>query len=594
MKYLKITSMGLLAMALAACSSDDEALTSEELTRGVVKTEFNISVPPQTGTRMSEAVTQAQATPVFRGMQGIVMIPFGKNGAIAKTDVRLGDNLVLATQNAIPSIQAPNTIDALNANGTTSQLYKDVEVPIGTRSFLFYGEAKRTEATNQAQVLGQLNRTPETLNSNTPEGIKFDLETIYKEDTPDQMGTDLAAYLTFIANAKGEGTADWALADNMYNPLRKQFLNITGDDTTGKLMAGSSADVQALVQDLYTKLKDANNATATAIKTAILNATYAADSNNDGTLEFVVAKVGDLTDATKCYPSNIYLPDGAAVVQWTGSAFEVMTTNKDLGVNVAQLDRYAYPASLFYRANTVINTDNESKQALYTDGSRTWPELLEQYTNKPGTVAVNTKSIALVDQIQYAVGRFDVKVKATSNTLQDNEDKNITVGTDKFPVTGVVIGGQKQVDFEFKPVDEANEMTIYDNQVEANKYLTYTTDAPLVNRTLVLQTNNVTVRKVKFAIEFQNNSGEAFLGKDGLVPNGCKFYLLGEMDMDEEGLDKKVDHVFVQDYVTTVTATVGSLKKAYNIIPDLRAPKLELGLSVNLEWQAGNVFTADM
>ena len=33
-----------------------------------------------------------------------------------------------------------------------------------------------------------------------------------------------------------------------------------------------------------------------------------------------------------------------------------------------------------------------------------------------------------------------------------------------------------------------------------------------------------------------------------------------------------------------------SLKSAYNVIPDLRSPKLEFGLSVNLEWKEGLTF----
>ena len=116
---------------------------------------------------------------------------------------------------------------------------------------------------------------------------------------------------------------------------------------------------------------------------------------------------------------------------------------------------------------------------------------------------------------------------------------------------------------------------------------------PVVNRTLVLETAEANDAVVKFAIEFQNNSGNAFVGKDGVIPNGCKFYLLGELDMSKL-TNPTVPSIFKQDYVTTVIATVQNLKNAYNIIPDLRAPKLELGLSVNLEWQAGNVFTTEM
>lgn len=610
MKYFKIASMGMLAMMLAACSSDDEALTGEELTRGVVKTEFNISVPPQAGTRMSDAVTQSAGTvAAFRGMQNVTMIPFATNGEIASTDIRLGNNLTLITTGAVPAIQTNNTIASLNNNGTNSQYYKDVEVPIGTRSFLFYGVATDATATSPAttqEVNGAL--TISGTEGNTPAGITADLVPIVTATETDAMATALVEYLTAIANAKdtNDTNADWSLATNMYNPLRNAFLNLNG--TTASPMAGSSADLQALVQDLYTKLSDATNTTATAIKTAILTKATAA---TDGKLTFD-SSLGNTSNPTACYPSKIYLPDGAAVVLWntTSNAFEVVTAAQNFGVNVAQLTKYVYPASLYYRANSQISIDDENTHAEdYTAATTTsWDRktsdteydansLLGKYPTHQGVVTVNTKSIAMEEQVQYAVGRFDVKLKAAAATLVDGEDASIALGTQNFPITGVIIGGQKQVDFEFKPVATAAEYTIYDNQMATTSYLLTSTltddNLPVVNRTLVLETAEANDAVVKFAVEFQNNSGKAFVGKDGIIPNGCKFYLLGELDMSKL-TNPTVPSIFKQDYVTTVIATVQDLKNAYNIIPDLRAPKLELGLSVNLEWQAGNVFTTEM
>ena len=605
MKYFKIASMGMLAMMLAACSSDDEALTGEELTRGVVKTEFNISVPPQAGTRMSDAVTQSAGTvAAFRGMQNVTMIPFATNGEIASTDIRLGNNLTLITTGAVPAIQTNNTIASLNNNGTNSQYYKDVEVPIGTRSFLFYGVATDATATSPAttqEVNGAL--TISGTEGNTPASITVDLVPIVTAETTDAMATALVDYLTAIANAKDatDTNADWSLATNMYNPLRNAFLNLNG--TTASPMAGSSADLQALVQDLYTKLSDASNATATAIKTAILTK---ASADTDGKLTFD-STLGDTSDPTACYPSKIYLPDGAAVILWntTSNAFEVVTAAQNFGVNVAQLTKYVYPASLYYRANSQISIDDENTHAAdyttswdnMTGGAYDANSLLGKYPTHQGVVTVNTKSIAMEEQVQYAVGRLDVKVKAAAATLADGEDASIALGTENIPITGVIIGGQKQVDFEFKPVASAAEYTIYDNQMATTSYLLTSTltddNLPVVNRTLVLETAEANDAVVKFAVEFQNNSGEAFVGKDGVIPNGCKFYLLGELDMSKL-TNPAVSSIFKQDYVTTVIATVQNLKNAYNIIPDLRAPKLELGLSVNLEWQAGNVFTTEM
>jgi hypothetical protein len=62
--------------------------------------------------------------------------------------------------------------------------------------------------------------------------------------------------------------------------------------------------------------------------------------------------------------------------------------------------------------------------------------------------------------------------------------------------------------------------------------------------------------------------------------------------------------VFLQDYVTKANFTIkaGSagvtnntgLGNAYGVIPDLTSPTMELGMSVDLTWQAGITFTLDM
>lgn len=573
-KYLVFGMMGAIALSFTACSTSDEDLALQEnLEKGVVKTQFNIAIPAQAKTRMSEANTQAQTTPVFLGMEKIHLIPFAKNGKIAATDNRLGNELTLSTTGAVPTITAANTISSLNANNN-SQLYKDVEVPIGTRSFLFYGVAPKEG--NTADVYGQLNAAGLANTEQTPASIKFDLQSIIAEGAAtDAKATAIVTYLNLIANGN-----DW---DVETDPLHEMYVNFIS------LKAGSSADVQALVQDLYTSLQTKGDATSAKIKEDITNATYASASG--ATLTF--------TEAISGYPANIKLPDGAALVAWneTDKKFEVATdleykdSENAILFNVPTLQDYVYPASLYYRANSLINTATASKEEFYygTTAKATWPEVLAEYEGKPGVVSGETKSVAIVDQIEYAVGRMDLKVKAGGGTLQDKDNKAFNASD--MQVSGVLIGGQKQVDFEFLPVASAPEKTIYDNQVEEN--VTLSTTETVANRTLVLETADDT--EVKFAIEFVNN-GEAFRGFDGIVPTGCKFYLIGALKAEyaTSAATTILNKVFKQDFVTTVIANIGSLKNAYNVIPDLRAPKLEIGLSVNLEWQEANTYNVPM
>ena len=634
MKKFMYFGIAAIALSMAACSSDDEVAQQPEQ-MGVVKTSFNISVPGSPKTRMSDNRVQYHAVgqnPTFLGIDSIELIPFGKAGEIASTDVRLGANLVLGQLGATPAINKNNSINALNDNGTNSQYYRDVEVPIGTRSFLFYGRAPQKAATADAtidQINGCIFKKSATLSDQTPATIEFQLRNIYTETNTPTLAQSLCDYLTSIANATN--TVDgveykWSDTANMYNGMYNAFIT---------MKAGASANVQALVQRLYNELKDVENSTATGIKNAITNSTYVSAVSTDGVLTFTNAVGGDLTTKANCYPASLNLPDGAAIIAWNaeaegGAKFEVSTTPTNLGLNVAALTDYTYPASLYYRGNSQISVDNENTHAAdYTAATTTsWDamngstydtnSLLGKYPTHQGTVAINTKSIAIEEQIQYAVARLDLQVGATTANLPynstewDNDankyvNKTVAVGTDAFQVTGILVGGQKAVDFEFHPISEATAKTIYDNQIatettdgyaSATKYLS-TTMADAM-RTLVLECDD---DEVNFAIEFKNNSGVDFVGRDGIVANGCKFYLIGKIKKnpgegegtvtkpkDANNNDIDIAKIFLQDYYTTVKASVSSLVNAYNVIPDLRAPKLELGLSVDLTWQQANTY----
>ena len=110
------------------------------------------------------------------------------------------------------------------------------------------------------------------------------------------------------------------------------------------------------------------------------------------------------------------------------------------------------------------------------------------------------------------------------------------------------------------------------------------------------------------------NKGADFQGVDGVVPAGCKFYLVAELnpsaDNTTEGSmvtsSESTGHkVFKQDFKTFAnftiaqgnpgsTSNIKGLAAAYNTIPDLRTPQLELGLSVDLTWQQGVRFDLDL
>ena len=91
----------------------------------------------------------------------------------------------------------------------------------------------------------------------------------------------------------------------------------------------------------------------------------------------------------------------------------------------------------------------------------------------------------------------------------------------------------------------------------------------------------------------KNTTGVDFYGQSGkLIPKNGKFYVIAELAA--ASASETESKVFKQDYKTTAKLTLKSLKSAYNTIPDLRTPQLEIGFAVDLTWQSGHEYTIEI
>ena len=602
-------------VALTSCSSDDpdNGGTNPNISQDAVKTSFTLSVGIPGGgsssakpmTRMGEDITQAQETPAFRGMDNMTLIPFTTKAAITTSDTRAGStniNLPNATANTLLSNQITTTGNA--------HVYTDVSVPVGVASFLFYGKAvdatAGTDASEAADMFKYGSLKADGLSAGTPSGISFSPKQIYSTNDVDAKATSIVEYLNKIAGSsytddqstEHKWSAVTADVSGQGSALATLYTNFTA------LSAGSSTSVQAAVQELYTSLNSLLKGNQTDVNKGIINAIITnikagATVGTDGT----VALNPDYTG----FPANINLPDGAVTVKCTDGTFAAQTsaTYTSSGSQVAALSDYVYPANLWYRANTLIKTSDKVLTDKYTNGTA-WADILKDYDDATGVVKNSTASIALVDQIQYAVGRLKMTVKAAESTLYDANGETVTVPTSGFPVSAVLIGDQRKVDFEFAPSNKTDKQyTIYDKELNG---INATTSGSTANNTLVLQTP--ADENVNVLLELTNNSGKRFKGKDGYVPAGGKFYLLATLtpNNSKEYSAGTLDKVFMQDYVTTANFTIvkntkdattnpnqdKGLGAAYNVIPDLRTPALSIGLSVDLTWQNGLTFDVDL
>ena len=100
-------------------------------------------------------------------------------------------------------------------------------------------------------------------------------------------------------------------------------------------------------------------------------------------------------------------------------------------------------------------------------------------------------------------------VQAKTTKLKDSDGTDITVGATSFPLTGIIVGGQRRVGFDYKPLNSADAQSlVYDSQVKkdnnSSAYLLSTaptaTDAV---HTLLLQ--SLDGEDETIILEFENN-----------------------------------------------------------------------------------------
>lgn len=479
-------------------------------------------------------------------MDQLVAIPFHTSGAkVEATDEPLID-LVGADEDDMTK-----EYDAEKYN----TYYVDrCNLMTGTDRMLVYGKAKpaHSDLSYDPKVHGQLSALP-TIRKKTAD-IQFNLTSIRNTSLVHTDAQALANYMTTIANTPGWSTTTVPTLKSYY----LDFIRM-GSEGAG-LMSGAAVNIKAFVAALKALLTG-SDALSTAIKTNI-------DANS--------------TIASNTYPRSLGLPDGAAAIRWTGSQFEVKTTTTQLD-NINGINRYTYPAELMFFVDSPIRTSAEEvSKATYQNTDKLWSAFLNDYYKGSTAVNTNTKAVAVENPIQYGVAKLDLTLTGMSTTLKDAKDEVVpNTSMTTLPLTGVIIGGQHTVGFNMKPQGAQTDVDgrfIYETTVDATNLATegYKTS------TLVLQSYDN--EKVPVILEFENNTGHAFTGKDGTVYQGARFYLIAMIDPANKGEGDFAGRVFTQDYTTTISMSVASLAKAYTCMPDLLAPRLEIGVQVVTKW----------
>ena len=579
---------------MASCSSDElsnEPTTNPGETKAV-KTQFALNIPRANGgTRMSDENTQSNTN--FLGMEDVRMYAF-------KAEPN-------ASSSSVATFALAN-IDGITTTAS-SKIYSDVSVPVGTTHFLFYAHAPQGTTDAEKFAKGVLTFTAPETDATATNGISAELVKLKGDDT-----TSPAALLDILNGVAGvEGWAD-AATDTKLGNLYANFV---------KAKAGSANSIRLTLQSLYNSLSGIVNSTTDPQKTIAENIRKEIDrsfTTATGTDGYVTLTYNN-TSVHSNYPNNINLPDGAVQLSFdkTGNKFAYAETLSPAGIQILDASKICFPSAIYYfqssaLAATAMELDANQWPTTTTNWTAATAPWLKDANNLAdgwtSSVQATTRSIAMRQNINYGVANLVTTVKCGAVSLPDNKgltvtdpsefaDK-VTVPAAGFPVSGLFIGGQPtKVGFNFQPeATDAFDLTIYDNAIPTG-IVAKNGVASTPNYTVVLPNDKgraVTKQnKVNVAIELTNNTDKPFRGIDGIIPAGGKFYLVGQLDPDAKTVTNVANPaVFMSDYKTTLNLNITSLKNAYNTIPDLRSTKLQLGLSVDLEWQAGIQFDVNI
>lgn len=603
-KFFGLAGIILLASGagFSSCSSDSADPTGGTGVAGqVVKTQFYLNIPyagnekggnARVSTRMSDVNTQhtTDMATNFLGLVDLEMFAFEAtpaSGVTSTRTIRIGDNTG-------------------ESDNHWRRLYSDIAIPIGTTNMVLYTRAsKKSNSTSSTPKTkfeaGSLTNPYTTFTDEAkPElsKLKFNLETIHStNDFTATQGSAILNKLNAIAQTKatvGGTDIEWSKIDEASTGtpeereiLKKLYTNFVS------LTAGSEKSVILAIEDLKTAVETQQLADFSELTQAITDNCTTTDLNS-----------------SSGFPRNLNLPDGAAVLTFNSESKTFAYTQVTAGVptgsgNLVDHTKITYPSELAYFVSSPVKTSATLSELNQLPDYNAWLGNTADWTSYGEVVKSNTTLVVLKEPVQYGVACLESKIRCATASLEDNAKQIIKSTANNFltvpeagiTVTGILVGGQPQgVEWNFEPASDAKfDHTIYDQNMN-NGIAAKTTNYTNSNYTLVLDNKNSsptdpTQSKVYVTVELENNMGD-FYGKEGLIPQGSRFYLVGVLDPTNK--TTTVDHVFVKDHTTVANFTIKNLQNAYNHIPDMRTSKINVGLAVDLTWQNGITFDVDL
>ena len=553
-------------------------------------------------TKMAESIVQLNtAASPFRGIEQPHVIPFSisnPQGGIQSEDVRGGSNISVAGITGEFSNDAQKGKFRGLVNNNNAHLYSSTVIPNHTNAVLVYGKAvDATTDENSVPLVkdglpfkqhnGVILFSSALDNAGTGTGkakeIRFELEPFISTDALkmqfEKWKKANIDMLNEIASTSIDNQTVKLLDPSTYGDyaqLRTAFVEFTGG---GRVFSGADATVGKILTDLYKNcgiVSSTGTSPAKELAAEVINVIngYTQDMT-DPTDPTVVTRpamlainAGTVSLLSGGAPGTFGLPDGVSTLRWKGNAFD--SPAKADGTNMASVDTYCFPPALWYYINSPLKGCKKSADVLgsYVN-TKSWDDILAQYTQTE--VGVDTDAAVITKPLQYAVAQLRMTLDRTGfNSAAD------------CPLTGIIIGGQRSQQFDFSPIPSGSggkEYFLYDSQVS---------DAATIY-TLALET--LPGEDIHFALEFRNAKTTDIYGVRGCVIRpGSKFYMVGTMSYSNLSASQKEIQasVFAKDHYTTLNVSFvnQSLYYCYDLLPELRSPDLQLGISAQLTWDA--------
>lgn len=621
----------LMALLMTGCSSSEDIDEGDKPVQMIV-TRLNFSLPSRIAgkktsqpTRMSDDVTQAKGeNGQFRGIDAIRMLCYNESPTASSN--KIGNVIELNTKSNDVTEEVTQDDYALS---------KEINVPVGTSYFGFYASAEEEAFPTMSEherrmhygVVEAVGIDKRSYQGNN--AIRFKPVSICTSNEKlggSSKGLALLNMLNSLINISLKSVPApnnrWETAENLY--LYEAYKRLTQMTTL------SSDHVQRMLGFILKLINQEAPDDRTDALVAAITQEIKDHCNPESVPDIENGEIV-LMDSYQGFPDDIHLPSGAARIKWNAdlSRFEAAEQDYGKGLTVPSMNDYVYPMSLQYQIfsdivasdELVINSVNEEGEFIPPESAeyKNWSELLEKGYGEDAEKAVKptTRSVAMVKQVEYAVGSLALRARILpSGNFYDANGKLVDV-SNGFTLKGYIVGGQREVDYNYQPIADSHVYAIYDTDLDpAITAITQHTWADVENDKFdyILGLSTMTDKNIYLAMELVNNCPD-FQGADGIIVHGATFYLVANLELPENIYGEDIPkQIFCKDRATRVDLTItngwpdkngdgkpdpdtdettglpkpiNGLATATYGLPDLEIPHPTLGLSVNLSWGEG-------